>query len=158
MRITVFFFISWLLAACGFQEESRRGTSSLSRAEYVGDFAGFADADANNGVNPEEFLERFNQYRAQYGLSPVQLSQALTDDAAQNNVWQQRNGLGHFYMGGAQAQNSAMGYAETSAVMNGWHNSGGHRVNMQNRNWRCMGIHKAGSYWTQNFSAGKVCQ
>ena len=65
----------------------------------------------------------------------------------------------YHYMGNAEAQNSAVGYPDIKAVMNGWHNSSGHRINMQNRNSNCMGIHKMGRYWTQNFRNEKSdCQ
>lgn len=113
---------------------------------------------AGNHVDAEQFLAYFNQYRAKYGLPPVQLSIRLTKDAANNNSWQHRRGIGHHYMGSASAQNSAAGQGSIGSVMRSWHNSSGHRQNMMRRSWRCMGIHRSGRYWTQNFSAWSDCQ
>jgi uncharacterized protein YkwD len=110
----------------------------------------------SNDVDTEKFLKAFNDYRAEHELPPVELNQALTDDAAQNNELQQRHGLGHHFMGRAYGQNSAWNYTDVDDVMQGWDGSSGHRANML-RSWTCMGIHKDGPYWTQNFARGDAC-
>lgn len=111
-----------------------------------------------NQVDIDAFMAAFNQYRSQYGLPSVRYSHRLSVDAGKNNSLQQRYGLGHHFMGNSSAQNSAVGYGSVQAALYGWHHSSGHRINMQGRQWRCMGIHWQGRYWTQNFSAWNDCQ
>jgi uncharacterized protein YkwD len=111
---------------------------------------------AGNEVDEQAFLAYFNNWRAQHGLSPVQLSRQLTLDSARNNDLQVQYGLGHHYMGSAQGQNAAWNYPSTESVMNGWEHSSGHYANMIGH-WKCMGIHKKGAYWTQSFSSPASC-
>jgi len=64
---------------------------------------------------------------------------------------QQQYGLGHHYMGrGTRRQNSAWNYGSIEAVMNGWHHSSGHNVNLNATDVNCYGIHWLGTYWTMD--------
>ncbi len=58
-------------------------------------------------------------------------------------------GISYSYAG----ENIAMGYATPQAVMDGWMNSPGHRVNILNANYPQIGVGYVadGSYWTQEF-------
>jgi uncharacterized protein YkwD len=62
------------------------------------------------------------------------------------------------YKGGWLGQNAAAGYSTSSAVMQAWMNSSGHRANILNGTYRQLGIgcvrDSRGTYWwTQNFGA-----
>jgi uncharacterized protein YkwD len=139
------FSISMLFAfvACGHEDSSTpRDTNSADAEAVLGN---------DNQVNLEEFTLAFNDYRARNGRAALIFSQSLTNNAAQNNRIQNSRGLGHFYMGpGTMRQNSAWNYGSSAAVLNGWHNSSGHRVNMLDTSVRCFGIHWLGSYWTMD--------
>lgn len=50
-------------------------------------------------------------------------------------------------------ENIAKGYKTPEDVVNGWMNSGGHRANILNKNYKQIGVGyvKKGNYWTQMF-------
>ena len=50
-------------------------------------------------------------------------------------------------------ENIAMGPKTEREVVNGWLKSPGHCKNIMNRNFKEMGVAKAGTYWTQEFAA-----
>lgn len=50
-------------------------------------------------------------------------------------------------------ENIAMGYKDEREVVNGWINSPGHCKNIMNKNYKEMGVAKAGGYWTQEFGS-----
>jgi uncharacterized protein YkwD len=132
--------------ACGHDDTSTPNQTHPGNAD--------ATAGDDNQVNIEEFTAAFNDYRIRNGRAALQFSQNLTNNAAQNNRIQNARGLGHFYMGpGTARQNSAWNYGSTAAVLNGWHNSSGHRVNMLATGLPCFGIHWLGAYWTMDLGS-----
>lgn len=50
-------------------------------------------------------------------------------------------------------ENIAMGYGSEKEVVAGWLKSPGHCKNIMNKDFKEMGVAKAGSYWTQDFGA-----
>ena len=98
--------------------------------------------------DPYGFVNWLNATRAQYGLRPVGYDQNLTNWAAQNNAQQNARGLGHFVMGPARRQNSAMGnYASIGGM---WMASPAHRAALLDPTISFVGIAGAGAYWTFN--------
>ncbi len=98
--------------------------------------------------DPYGFVNWLNATRAQYGLRPVGYDPNLTNWAAQNNAQQNSRGLGHFVMGPARRQNSAMGnYASIGAM---WMGSPAHRAALLDPTISFVGIAGAGAYWTFN--------
>lgn len=98
--------------------------------------------------DPYGFVNWLNATRAQYGLRPVGYDQNLTNWAAQNNAQQSARGIGHFVMGPARRQNSAMGnYASIGAM---WMASPAHRAALLDPTISFVGIAGAGAYWTFN--------
>lgn len=53
--------------------------------------------------------------------------------------------------GQAVGENIAMGYPSPQAVHRGWLRSPGHHRNILVPGWNCMGVARAGEYWTQVF-------
>ncbi|KAB3522900.1 hypothetical protein GC425_03965 [Corynebacterium sp. zg254] len=120
-------------------------------------------------ITQAELINALNDYRRQHNLRPLQA------DAHLNNVaqdWSQRmahEGKLHHrpnfmasYAPGARtgAENCLMSYAGASAqdLIKAWHNSPGHRANMQNPEMTHVGVGVAyaanGTVWaTQNFAA-----
>jgi uncharacterized protein YkwD len=98
--------------------------------------------------DPYGFVNWLNATRAQYGLRAVGYDQNLTNWAAQNNAQQNARGLGHFVMGPARRQNSAMGnYASIGSM---WMASSAHRAALLDPTISFVGIAGAGAYWTFN--------
>ena len=94
------------------------------------------------------FLAWLNSTRAQHGLSAVGYDQNLANWAAQNNAHQNSRGLGHYVMGPARRQNSAMGSGSSIGSM--WMNSPAHRAALLDPSIRAIGLAGAGMYWTFN--------
>jgi uncharacterized protein YkwD len=94
------------------------------------------------------FLNWLNGVRAQYGLPAVGYDANLANWAASNSAEQARRGLGHFVMGPARRQNSAMGSAASIGAM--WMNSPAHRAALLDPSIRWIGLAVYGSYWTFN--------
>jgi uncharacterized protein YkwD len=98
--------------------------------------------------DPYGFVGWLNATRAQYGLRAVGYDQNLTNWAAQNNAQQNARGMGHFVMGPARRQNSAMGnYASIGSM---WMASPAHRAALLDPTISFVGIAGAGAYWTFN--------
>ena len=98
--------------------------------------------------DPYGFVNWLNTTRAQYGLSAVGYDPNLTNWAAMNNNHQSSRGMGHYVMGPARRQNSAMGaYANIGAM---WMASPAHRAALLDPTIRFVGIAGAGAYWTYN--------
>jgi uncharacterized protein YkwD len=94
------------------------------------------------------FTNWLNGVRAQYGLSAVGYDPNLEAWAQQNNQQQSARGIGHFVMGPARRQNSAMGsYASIGAM---WLSSPAHRAALLDPTIRFIGIAGLGAYWTYN--------
>jgi uncharacterized protein YkwD len=94
------------------------------------------------------FVNWLNGVRAQYGLAAVGYDSNLASWAAANSAEQSRRGLGHFVMGPARRQNSAMGSAASIGAM--WMNSPAHRAALLDPTIRWIGLAVYGSYWTFN--------
>jgi uncharacterized protein YkwD len=94
------------------------------------------------------FTNWLNGVRAQYGLPAVGYDANLESWAQQNNAQQNARGIGHFVMGPARRQNSAMGqYASIGAM---WMASSAHRAALLDPTIRFVGIAGSGAYWTFN--------
>ncbi len=94
------------------------------------------------------FTAWLNATRASYGLPGVAYDQALSNWAAVNNSHQASRGMGHYVMGSARRQNSAMGHYASIGAM--WMASPGHRSALLDPSIRTIGLAGLGSYWTFN--------
>lgn len=95
------------------------------------------------------FVAWLNSTRAQYGLAPVIVDGGMVAVSGQNNAHQNTRGIGHFFMGHARRQNSAMGsYASVPGM---WMASPPHRDALLDPSITRVGIAGSGSYFT--FSA-----
>jgi uncharacterized protein YkwD len=97
--------------------------------------------------DPYGFLSWLNSTRASYGLGLVNYDQNLSNWAAMNNDQQMARGLGHFVMGPARRQNSAMGGGFPGAM---WLASPAHSAALLDPTISWIGIAAAGAYWTFN--------
>ena len=104
-------------------------------------------AQAPASGDPYGFMAWLNATRASYGLGAVGYDENLSSWAAMNNSQQQARGLGHFVMGPARRQNSAMGAGFPGAM---WMASGPHRAALLDPTITWFGIAAAGAYWTFN--------
>jgi uncharacterized protein YkwD len=98
--------------------------------------------------DPYGFLSWLNGTRARHGLPAVGYDQNLANWAAQNNAHQNSRGIGHYVMGPARRQNSAMGGFSSIGTM--WMNSPAHRATLLDPSIRAIGLAGAGAYWTLN--------
>lgn len=98
--------------------------------------------------DPYGFIDWLNTTRAQYGLPAVAHDQNLSNWASQNSAMQTSRGLGHYVMGPARRQNSAMGVYGTIGTM--WMNSPAHRAALLDPTIRFVGLAGVGAYWTFN--------
>lgn len=105
-------------------------------------------AAAATGGDAYGFTNWLNGVRAQYGLSPVGYDPNLEAWAQQNNSQQNARGIGHFVMGPARRQNSAMGGYESIGAM--WMASAAHRDALLDPSISYIGLAGSGSYWTFN--------
>jgi uncharacterized protein YkwD len=106
-----------------------------------------APAAEYGGSDPYGFLSWLNATRASYGLGAVGYDASLSNWAAMNNNQQMAYGLGHFVMGPARQQNSAMGAGFPGAM---WMASPTHRAALLDPTISWIGIAAAGAYWTFN--------
>lgn len=98
--------------------------------------------------DPYGFTAWLNATRASYGLGAVGYDPNLTNWAAANNSQQAARGMGHYVMGSARRQNSAVGnYASIGAM---WMASPAHRAALLDPSIRWIGIAGLGAYWTFN--------
>ena len=98
--------------------------------------------------DPYGFTSWLNATRAAYGLSAVGYDPNLSNWAAMNNNQQASRGIGHFVMGPATRQNSAMG--GFPGVESMWMASPAHRAALLDPTIRWIGIAGLGAYWTFN--------
>lgn len=108
----------------------------------------YAQPAQGGGGDAGGFLAWLNATRASYGLSAVGYDANLASWAAANNAQQNARGLGHFVMGPARRQNSAMGSGSSIASM--WMNSPAHRAALLDPTIRFIGLAGSGAYWTFN--------
>ena len=105
-------------------------------------------AAATVAGDPYGFVGWLNATRAAYGLSAVGYDANLSNWAAMNNDQQAARGMGHFVMGPARRQNSAMGAFANIGSM--WMNSPAHRAALLDPTISAIGIAGLGAYWTFN--------
>ena len=98
--------------------------------------------------DPYGFTAWLNATRASYGLRAVGYDANLTNWASMNNSQQASRGMGHYVMGPARRQNSAMGHYASIGAM--WMASPAHRAALLDPNIRAIGIAGMGAYWTFN--------
>lgn len=98
--------------------------------------------------DPYGFTAWLNATRASYGLPPVGYDPNLSSWANVNNSHQNASGIGHYVMGPARRQNSAMGHYAGIGAM--WMNSPAHRAALLDPSIRWIGIAGMGAYWTFN--------
>jgi uncharacterized protein YkwD len=98
--------------------------------------------------DPYGFTAWLNATRASYGLPAVNHDPNLSSWAAMNNNQQASYGIGHFVMGPARRQNSAMGAFPGIESM--WMASPAHRAALLDPTIRWIGIAGLGAYWTFN--------
>ena len=113
-----------------------------SGATYAAASTGYTGGDAYG------FLGWLNSVRAQYGLPSVGYDASLESWAAANSAQQASRGLGHYVMGPARRQNSAVGSSGSIGSM--WMNSPAHRAALLDPSIRYIGLAAYGSYWTFN--------
>jgi len=99
-------------------------------------------------TDPYGFTQWLNATRASYGLPAVGYDPNLSNWAAVNNAQQNARGIGHYVMGPARRQNSAMGGFSSIGQM--WMNSPAHRAALLDPTIRWIGIAGSGLYWTFN--------
>lgn len=98
--------------------------------------------------DPYGFTAWLNSTRAAYGLPAVGYDPNLENWAAMNSAQQAASGIGHFVMGPARRQNSAMGGFPGIESM--WMASPAHRAALLDPTIRWIGIASYGAYWTFN--------
>ena len=103
---------------------------------------------ATESGDPYGFTGWLNATRAAYGLSAVGHDPNLSSWAAENNNHQAARGMGHFVMGPARRQNSAIGSVSNIGAM--WMASPAHRAALLDPTIRWIGIAGLGAYWTFN--------
>jgi uncharacterized protein YkwD len=99
-------------------------------------------------ADPYGFTQWLNATRARYGLPAVGYDPNLSNWAAANNSQQNARGIGHYVMGPARRQNSAMGAFSSIGAM--WVNSPAHRAALLDPTIRWIGLAGSGAYWTFN--------
>src|SRR5579885_1611942 len=97
---------------------------------------------------PYGFKAWLNATRAAYGVPAVGYDPNLESWAAMNSAQQAASGIGHFVMGPARRQNSAMGGFPGIESM--WMASPAHRAALLDPTIRWIGIASYGAYWTFN--------
>ncbi len=105
-------------------------------------------AAAAPASDPYGFLSWLNSTRASYGLAAVGYDPNLESWASANNMQQASRGMGHYVMGPARRQNSAMG--GFPGVESMWMSSPAHRAALLDPTIRWIGIASYGAYWTFN--------
>jgi uncharacterized protein YkwD len=107
-----------------------------------------AAAPTATGGDAYGFTAWLNGVRASYGLGAVGYDPNLESWAQMNNGQQAARGLGHYVMGPARRQNSAMGGFPSIESM--WMASPAHRAALLDPTIQFIGIAGAGAWWTFN--------
>lgn len=126
---------------------SKRLPAAAPAAPQQAQAAAPAQAPAAS-ADPYGFVHWLNATRASFGLPAVGVDPSLSQWAQSNNSQQQSRGLGHYVMGPARRQNSAMGAYSTIGAM--WMASPAHRSALLDPSIRSIGIAGLGAYWTFN--------
>jgi uncharacterized protein YkwD len=127
------------------QETSQPAASNATAATAT---TATVAAPAAPAGDPYGFTSWLNATRAAYGLPAVGYDPNLESWAAMNNNSQAAYGIGHFVMGPARRQNSAMGGFPGIESM--WMASPAHRAALLDPTIRWIGIASYGAYWTFN--------
>jgi hypothetical protein len=127
------------------QETSQPATSNAAAATATTETVAAPVAPAGD---PYGFTAWLNATRAAYGLGAVGYDPNLASWAAMNNNSQAAYGIGHFVMGPARRQNSAMGGFPGIESM--WMASPAHAAALLDPTIRWIGIASYGAYWTFN--------
>lgn len=98
------------------------------------------------GGDAHGFTAWLNATRAAYGLPAVGYDPNLESWAAMNSAQQAASGIGHYILGPARRQNSAMGGFPGIESM--WMASPAHRSALLDPSIRWIGIASYGAYWT----------
>jgi hypothetical protein len=124
-------------------------TAQVTQASYVVEKASQpAETAVVATSDPYGFTAWLNATRAAYGLPGVGYDPNLSNWAAMNNSHQASYGIGHFVMGPARRQNSAMGGFPGIESM--WMASPAHAAALLDPTIRWIGIAGLGAYWTFN--------
>jgi len=126
-------------------------------------------------VEEKAFCTKINEYRAENGRAPLQLSVSLTNaaewmstDLAINKYFSHTDSLGRSFsvrLGAfgytystAKGENLAAGYSSASSTLAQWKASSGHNTAMLNSSYKVIGIGRAYNaaspykwYWTTDF-------
>jgi uncharacterized protein YkwD len=127
------------------QETSQPAASNATAATATTETVAAPAAPAGD---PYGFTAWLNATRAAYGLPAVGYDPNLESWAAMNNNSQAAYGIGHFVMGPARRQNSAMGGFPGIESM--WMASPAHSAALLDPTIRWIGIASYGAYWTFN--------
>jgi uncharacterized protein YkwD len=134
-----------------YQNVQSAHASQVIQASYTTEVQS-ATAPPTGSGDPYGFTAWLNATRAAYGLSAVGYDPNLESWAAVNNSHQTSYGIGHFVMGSARVQNSAMGGFPGIESM--WMSSPAHRAALLDPTIRWIGIAGLGAYWTFNVRRG----
>lgn len=97
--------------------------------------------------DPFGFGAWLNEVRRQASRPPLAYDPSLAAWAAQNNVYQQSRGMGHWYMGGASGQCAAWGQSSALQAGQDWLGDPPHREILMG-GYSYYGIAQAGPFWT----------
>ena len=142
-----------------------------------------AQAATTYSADETAFVGLINGYRAANGLSPLLVSDMISEACYRHNhdmakyaffdhyslqsdwfavnapPWDRMSASGYTY-NTSKAENIAAGQATAAEVFNAWKNSAGHNINMLNATYKVIGVSQyqlAGSpytyYWTTDFGA-----
>ncbi len=135
--------------------------------------------DATMSVQDWQVLRQVNRHRMSINLNPLSVFEALQKSANQR-VFELISQYSHTRPDGSafstvfadyavpsyntSEENIAVGYAASSAVMDGWLNSEPHRANIENAGMTHLGVGYRGAgsdhpnYWSQNFIGSSACR
>jgi uncharacterized protein YkwD len=148
-------------------------TPRADATTLAGDCSPAADWGTVRADLAAQTVQLVNNHRASLGLRTLVVSSALEGSA----VWKARHMAMYGYMAhddpappvarsigermqacgvtGGWGENIAYGYTTAQAVFNGWLNSAGHRLNIENPNWLAIGSGAAtsssGTFWAHTF-------
>jgi hypothetical protein len=130
-------------------QDAAETAAHVTQASYEAAEATTPAAESTVPVgDPYGFTYWLNATRAAYGLQAVGYDPNLASWAAMNNNHQAAYGIGHFVMGPARRQNSAMGGFPGIESM--WMGSPAHAAALLDPTIRWIGIASLGAYWTFN--------
>jgi uncharacterized protein YkwD len=102
-------------------------------------------------------VEKTNAQRALHGLPPLSVDPRLLRSARDHAAWM-TNSRSMVHTTKPVGENIAMGQHSSTEVINSWMNSSGHRANILNRGYNCIGVAayrtpEGTIYWCQQFSS-----